>query len=1231
MNLKVEINGKIYETLVQGNTFSDELGEVLDSGTIIIDHVEKMDIDVFNDVFIFNEDRTFYKHLLVDQFTEEIINFTDNIYNYKIQLFSETKGLETIQLPNISITQPLNVNEKTTAYEYLCQFIGLYSPKIKVMQKDESNTWYFSPKYTIDPQLEKVFGNIYTPDFTLTNPNLRDVLSKIMIIKDMIPVVKDGVVTGMDLSKRNGEFNINLGEVSYISSSKTSSNYCDNLKTTYINALTQNKTAKMVEYLGFRNSDTALMKIEDLRIETRFPIYKINKVLMCYYKKVTLNNPVEEGYPETKEKAFLCKQDITELVKLNSERNYLSLDWDDFNSNNPPKNIKELSKYRMATIGYDIGSNHITGWGEMYTFPKFVWDINRTYIENIFRFVDTFTPFGIYNYDYIKKTINEGGYRISMSNGDLNSIVSPFGLQDTTLLGGTALKLKSFFFVVEYEAFFNGTVVHSKDTAKGNITINDNQSSSLSILELDGIAQKEKINRFGNKGYVIPVRYKNIDELQELGSVLNNFDGDNDIIIYHREYSIFDNEILCTYYGMKDYVLKNYFTSVYAKHRPYNLMSYGESIRRSENKRKILLLSKKENYYDGEETLKFFDTDFLKKFFSAFQTSIKPIKIDDFINNDKINYGYMTAKVPIYDEEENFTGNYTSQEKMYVSDLNSFVSGTSLCFNISMYDNVSSGVYISKKQPFDEEDSSFKDVIKNYLGFTKSEYSGSKQSWHMMVNPVTGGIEQMGFYVSHIDSSSNFLDEVIEEENISSINDIYNNKLLKLPLIDESYYQETNKIGNSYSIKKDNKEVIDMTFQYEVISKDEDVIITPWLLKLSNFYGEYNKWEEDFSVTDYESSKIKMITTLWSENAIGASPYPWTILSVYNDTLGELYEGMPIQQEFSFDTETNWSGNDYVVQYKFEGKKIKQIIYDNNTGLIDKIVLLGNQQIKYDPEIIGEGSYNISTINDVELVLYNLEKWAEITKDTRNEHFQIYYNRDPNFTWFSNIYWVNNGYGQPQTEHSDIIFYDENNDRQKLTYLAYADNGKKYVDGSNSNELFSENNANFYPLNVYNKDGINFDNLGHMNYPKNMFIKYSKEKIQKHSAYDQYKYNEFSVEDTYNVEECFKVQKDSKNRHYIYIPGNVLLPGYSSIQFWYLDGTKSILNKSVDYSKSYYNLVFAVNYTEEDIERNGIKIYISELNSLDTNVYLSTKGNLAGKVTNFATEEKVVDKSFIPK
>ena len=263
-----------------------------------------------------------------------------------------------------------------------------------------------------------------------------------------------------------------------------------------------------------------------------------------------------------------------------------------------------------------------------------------------------------------------------------DKIINPFS--------NNSLLFKSMFFIVDYNSFYNGAVVHSKDFGNDDITINDNSSSSLTLLEQDGLFQKEKVNRFGNKAIQINARYDSIDKLQSLGSVYES-NYETDVIIYHREYNIYDNVINAVYYGTKDYVLKNYFTNVYAKHRTYNLMSYNDSIVRSENKKMMVLLSKDNAYYENEnrqfEFQKFNDGDYLSKLMSFATPTEEALSIDYFERKQRINYGVI-SKYTSYGSARN-----------YLSDVNEFVSGNSLCFNLKMFDNVSSGVYIDEREP----------------------------------------------------------------------------------------------------------------------------------------------------------------------------------------------------------------------------------------------------------------------------------------------------------------------------------------------------------------------------------------------------------------------------------------------------------------------------------------------------------------------------------------------------
>ena len=338
--------------------------------------------------------------------------------------------------------------------------------------------------------IDEIFGNVYCPNFTLDNPSLRTLLNQLFLVKDRIPYVKDDVIYAMDITERKGAFSLN--KMNSITSSRTSENHCTGLKRSYKDALSGSNTARMVEYIGFRNSDNALLTLGNMRVETKFPIYKINKIYLCYYKKAQVwtyntNPPSYTG----EDKVFLCKQDITKLVLQEEARNLISKDWNDF-TNNRPNTIDEMAQYKLCTIGYTIGSNKIEGWGTSYEYPSGWWGVTtatKTYIENIFDILDEIHPYGIYDVGYLSKELGAGKYITinSQIQWRIENIVSPIEATKG------ALRLKSFFFIVDYEGFYNGTLNTSKDDEKSVSNEEEDLSfdfSNASANEIDCIIDK---------------------------------------------------------------------------------------------------------------------------------------------------------------------------------------------------------------------------------------------------------------------------------------------------------------------------------------------------------------------------------------------------------------------------------------------------------------------------------------------------------------------------------------------------------------------------------------------------------------------------------------------------------------------------------------------------------------------------------------------------------------------
>ena len=271
--------------------------------------------------------------MLIDQFSYEMLNTVDfktgkgvhdiePLYNYTIQLFSEIKAMEKIILPNISVTQSLNINKKKTIYQYICDFLEMYSPKIKVVDDAKNKTWKYEQKYHIGEEMKEIFNYNYPQDFTLNTPTLRELITTLMKTKNMIPYVTDNLVYGLDITQRTGEFNLNLGDINFITGSKTSDNYANTLRTEYQQALSSKSTCRSVEYVGLRNSSESLMTLDNMRLELSYPIYKINSVKLCYFNKAEVSN-VGTPYVVRNYGYNLIEQDITPLILLDSIRNII--------------------------------------------------------------------------------------------------------------------------------------------------------------------------------------------------------------------------------------------------------------------------------------------------------------------------------------------------------------------------------------------------------------------------------------------------------------------------------------------------------------------------------------------------------------------------------------------------------------------------------------------------------------------------------------------------------------------------------------------------------------------------------------------------------------------------------------------------------------------------------------------------------------------------------------------
>lgn len=1171
MDLKCKING-IERSIVQGHTFAEELNETLDSGSIIISGVSQInDIYPYDDVFVYsgefngypfsdeNPKPSFYKHLLVDQFTEEIINLDKSIYKYKIELMSETKGLEVVQLPNRSITQPLLFGEKKSVWEYAKQYVELYSPKIKF--KVDDYAWEYKPKYTLDSSIEDIFKDIYSPDFSLNNPSLRDVLSKLFIVKDCIPYVKDDVIYALDISKRNGAFDNDPRYVNLITGSLTSDNYCNNLRREYSNALAQNKSGRLTEFLGFRNSENALMTLDNMRLEFSNEIYKINKFYICYYKQCKVTNGTDEV-----EFTFLCKQDITKLIKLNTERDLLSQDWDDLSFQNPPTSIDDLAKYKICTLGYDIGSQFVTDWGKTFAVPAgwaFGVDQKYTYIEVIFRTVDNLSPSGVYDerslLNLLPNDYKDNGYNQIVANS----------FKIINVASNDSLFFKTLFFEVDYTPFYSGCSVITRPDERDTVTINDNSSESLSLLEKDGLFQQEKIKRFGNKGLQINARYTDFSQMQELGTVYNDVNA-KDIVIYHREYSVYDNVINCKYYGTKNYVLKNYYTSVFAKYRTWSLMAFDESVKRAENEKQLLVLSKDAYYSDDDTNITFFaknsNTDKIELLCSAFSPSPAPLTIDYFENPNSINFGCIGLPLVV----TNNNGTQISRE-YFVADVNVFTNGNSLCLNLKMKNNLSSGTFIKKFEP----------DINLLITDVQNDYKGTQQSNYMNVDSLsTGEIEEIEFVIGHLDYKALYFDG-LNKSDLVNVNKVFENQLFVLPKIDKTKYK--NNLALSFSNKanryKDNKEFVNMTLQFEPLSLDENIIFSNLFMQLNDLGLYYNKFEEDTIVSSSTKSLCQMTLTPLH---VKAATYRWQMTIKKTDfekIATEVPEGSGKTLEIQQLTPA-------IICWTYLG--VKQTDKTFVTDIYD---------------VINTSSYK-SFITHLDEDKEKIWSWLFVNEDDDNYFFEADYTYYASLTHYKYVVSAMPQVLSPNQEVETIKVYPKNmyiltsenpvsqqDIYKEMQFISWQQNTKFYAN------TFIWHNSTKYKVKTDFTSSTTFDDT-------------NLEAQSDTLLYDVYN-NKYTVLKT-KISDIFSISSGQDGINSILVDVTDIPNSVQSVQYWFAD------NDSV-------RLVFGVNINSQDVktigDRRYIQTFVSTLTKKDLRVF-DELHNVVGKSLNYTTLTK---------
>ena len=781
--------------IAEGAVFTENFNETLDSGTIILPHLDhEIDIDSY-DVVVITDDtgKRKQRRLCVDRFICTETNLDEPIYNYEITLFSETKGLEGILLPSLSITKLFGNIRKI--WFYLDEYITRYNIFLNSDNKGPTSLKY-SFGHNIFDENDTVFsrfGAIDCPEMQWNEPTLREVINDLMMVDDCIPVVQNNVINFMDISQTGTEItNTQKKSINRITKTQSSEDYVSELKMNlkncanneepsgdYDSSFDENlppEVTRITELIGFRNNSEYIIKTDNIRVETSHPIWRL------LYMALVLNI---HGY----------------VRFLDAEGNRIP------DPDNPGRYIPdELETFECDFILKDSSENFVLEYGEWQTKPVLYdpfnvsTELNNQYqntclyytrnsnliqnFNNLLKIQNLWTDRQYSVYELMLGNRNEdASTKQKWINAFLKQAEEKYpGYPQYQFVGVSAQwsdalensgSFKNARFRVVYQSLDEFTFFASKTPFSANTRqVIDNQINSYIDANRIGILEYLKAKRLGNKLYLVNGRYLgNESEMPDLSQMVNGK------IIFSKQITCYNDYTDVNYQAIENYVLQDYFTSIKSKLRSWRILSGNEAFIRADN-------------------IKFYFNENLSTIYNQYVRIPVYETLDDYISHFK----YCAIRFTLGDNSSlpNHS-NYLYKGvdygiNTYLIEFSKRKCGNSVLFTIKMQDNAILGRYISNRDGTGGmEQKNCKYVDDN------GENIGGAIWFFETLNPIVPLTESLGDSKYAVSSA---LKPGIAWSQITTV-------VAYIP----------------FEFKKDNKEITQITIQFEYNEEANDVFI----------------------------------------------------------------------------------------------------------------------------------------------------------------------------------------------------------------------------------------------------------------------------------------------------------------------------------------------------------------------------------------------------------------------
>lgn len=275
---------------------TEEFSETLDSASVVLPSLLATDDIVFgvkpyDEVYLSvttDGSEEYGSRFLIDSIDSTQVSYSgDGRFDVTLQLMSETKRLEKIQLPNKAFTHS-KVNGAKTIYEAAEYLVATYSPRYV----GESG---FTNLLEIDSDADWTrFKNTPCADVVMSKPTLRQALTTLFAQVGCIPVVKNRKLTYLDLGQEKTDFDFGGQSPELVASVRmgmSSDSWVNSLVSESSQSVDYDSSC-VIEHMCFRDRDNVLLKqTSNLKLETRYPIYEVKKLVANAYVRISGEEP----------------------------------------------------------------------------------------------------------------------------------------------------------------------------------------------------------------------------------------------------------------------------------------------------------------------------------------------------------------------------------------------------------------------------------------------------------------------------------------------------------------------------------------------------------------------------------------------------------------------------------------------------------------------------------------------------------------------------------------------------------------------------------------------------------------------------------------------------------------------------------------------------------------------------------------------------------------------------